>query len=164
MAVVKITDFEGIRKAGIVANSVSQLHEKARKIFSITNDEEVKIVLASDGTLIVDDEFLQHLPKDSLVVLLRKREQWELSKFRVAEDEIDANLSPFSILQLVAGDPSKMLLLDDIQLELICECDLDTDSARYSLYERIQDSCQRLLADRRDSREVSDLVKMLTDN
>lgn len=160
----KIIDSKREHKIGIVASSLSDLIAKAQQKLDI--NENIKVVLESDGTEVDEDDYFDTLEKNTLIMILKPDEKWcsysDIS-IKLADDQIDGPQNLYSLIQRLQNDIGQIALLGGCDLELLSDMDPDSlvDMAfDRSFLDQIKEASGRFLYEKREAQDALSLLKL----
>lgn len=115
-------------------------------------NENIKVVLESDGTEVDEDDYFDTLEKNTLIMILKPDEKWcsysdirydlifkgitlvnlivhlyfsQCFSIKLADDQIDGPQNLYSLIQRLQNDIGQIALLGGCDLELLSDMDPD---------------------------------------
>ncbi|CAG2055616.1 unnamed protein product [Timema podura] len=170
---LKVMDFTREHRKGVVASSLQEFIDRARKKLGIPPTIPVRIVLEQDGTEVDDDEYFSTMDKNTSLMILINDQRWlppgKLPRYQIVVDETDAagnrlNKDLSGLVDRLHGDLTQISMLGGKDLELLS--DMDPDSLadimpdKKMFLEQLKEASGRFLSEKRQAQDALELLKL----
>lgn len=169
----KIWNLDRTIKKGVVASSLQDLIEKGKDKLGLQSTEDLRVVLADDGTEVDDEDYFVFLPHNSTLMILHKTQTWrpEGAGIETGHDEPDFIGEGVDISErtkeTIAGlqkNITRIITLSNDDLQLIVDLPVShlahllQDTENYA--KTVQEACQRHLDERSQTTQALDLLQL----
>nr|CAD7396395.1 unnamed protein product [Timema cristinae] len=170
---LKVMDFTREHRKGVVASSLQEFIDRARKKLGIPPTIPVRIVLEQDGTEVDDDEYFSTMDKNTSLMILINDQRWlppgKIPRYQIVVDETDAagnrlNKDLSGLVDRLHGDLTQISMLGGKDLELLSDMDPDSladimpDNRMF--LEQLKEASGRFLSEKRQAQDALELLKL----
>ncbi|XP_063225373.1 DNA fragmentation factor subunit alpha-like isoform X2 [Bacillus rossius redtenbacheri] len=171
---LKVVDLMRENRKGIVASSLNEFIDRARKKLGLPKEALVRVVLEQDGTEVDDDEYFSTMEKNTSLMVLVGDQRWlppgKIPRYQIVVDETDATGNRLSsskeltgLVDRLHGDLTHLSMLGGKDLELLS--DMDPDSLAdimpdKKFLEQLKEASGRFLSEKRQAQDALELLKL----
>ncbi|XP_072389869.1 DNA fragmentation factor subunit alpha-like [Diabrotica undecimpunctata] len=165
----KITNQSRDIKKGIVAGSLEDLTSKVRDKLNIEENENITVVLETDGTEIDDEEYFGTLDPNTSLMILTEGENWRppSAPCPLNMDQVDDSKGCSGLVGLVGklrNNLCHVSLLGGAELELLSDMDpeslVDITFPDRDFLESLKEASGRYLCEKRQAQDAMDLLRL----